>query len=109
MADRVLALRLGLPPVDAAQLARPRTTKADPTGRPRTGVITGSVYGATGIDSTTGASMTTGGDIAQSNTGISAAKTLGAALGIDQSLLKADFIDNGTVKPVKSTLNGITL
>lgn len=74
-----------------------------------TGVITGSVYGATGIDSTTGASMLTGGDIAQTNTGISAAKTLGAALGIDQSLMKADFIDNGSVNPVKTTLNGITL
>jgi hypothetical protein len=74
-----------------------------------TGVITGSVYGATGIDSTTGASVTTGGDIAQTDTGVSAAKTLGAALGIDQSVMKADFVDNGAIKPVKSTLNGITL
>jgi hypothetical protein len=71
-----------------------------------TGVITGSVYGATGIDSTTGASMTTGGDIAQTNTGVSAAKTLGAALGIDQSLMKPDFVDNGAIKPVKATLSG---
>ena len=74
-----------------------------------TGVLTGSVYGATGIDSTTGASMPTGGDITQGNTGIAAAKTLGAALGIDQSLMKADFVDNGAVKPVKTTLSGITL
>jgi hypothetical protein len=74
-----------------------------------TGVITGSVYGATGIDSTTGTSVTTGGDIAQTDTGVSAAKTLGAALGIDQSLMKADFVDNGAIKPVKATLNGITL
>jgi hypothetical protein len=74
-----------------------------------TGVITGSVYGATGIDSTTGASMPGGGDIVQTNTGVSAAKTLGAALGIDQSVLKPDFVDNGTVKPVKATLSGITL
>jgi hypothetical protein len=69
-----------------------------------TGAITGLVYGATGIDSTTGASMTTGGDIAQPDTGVSAAKTLGAALGIDQALLKPDFIDNGAIKPVASTL-----
>jgi hypothetical protein len=74
-----------------------------------TGVITGSVYGATGIDSTTGASMPAGGDIAQTNTGVSAAKTLGAALGIDQSLMKPDFVDNGAIKPVKATLSGITL
>jgi hypothetical protein len=69
-----------------------------------TGVITGTVYGATGIDSTTGASMPTGGDVAQTDTAVSAAKTLGAALGIDQSLLAGDFTDNGTVKPVASTI-----
>jgi hypothetical protein len=74
-----------------------------------TGVITGSVYGATGIDSTTGASVPGGGDITQPNTGVAAAKTLGAALGIDQSVLKADFIDNGTIKAVQATLNGVAL
>jgi len=74
-----------------------------------TGLITGSVYGATGINATTGASMLTGGDVAQSDTGVSAAKTLGAALGIDQAVLKADFVDNGKISAVKSTLNGITL
>ena len=74
-----------------------------------TGIITGSVYGATGIDSTTGASMPTGGDIPQTSTGVSAAKTLGAALGIDQSVMKADFADNGSIKPVEATLNGIAL
>jgi hypothetical protein len=74
-----------------------------------TGVITGSVYGATGIDSTTGASVPGGGDITQPNTGVSAAKTLGAALGIDQSVLKADFVDNGSIKAVPSTLNGVVL
>jgi hypothetical protein len=74
-----------------------------------TGIITGSVYGATGISSTTGASMTTGGDIAQGDTGVSAAKTLGLALGIDKSLMTPDFVDNGAIKPVSSTLNGITV
>ena len=73
-----------------------------------TGIITGSVYGATGIDSTTGAS-TSSGDVAQADTGVSAAKTLGAALGIDQSLLKPDFTDNGSVKPVAATLSGLSL
>jgi len=53
--------------------------------------------------------MPTGGDIAQTDTGVAAAKTLGAALGIDQSLMKADFTDNGSIKPVKATLNGIAL
>jgi len=74
-----------------------------------TGIIAGTAYGATGIDSTTGASMTTGGDIPQTSTGVSAAKTLGAALGIDQSLMTANFVDNGTIKPVKSALNGISV
>jgi len=37
---------------------------------------------------------------------VSAAKTLGAALGIDQALLKLDFVDNGTVKPVAATIAG---
>jgi Protein of unknown function (DUF1501) len=74
-----------------------------------TGVITGSVYGATGINATTGASMPTGGDVAQNDTGVSAAKTLGAALGIDQSVLNADFVDNGKIRAVQSTLNGVTL
>jgi hypothetical protein len=74
-----------------------------------TGIITGSVYGATGINSTTGASMTTGGDIAMTDTGVSAAKTLGLALGIDKALLTPDFIDNGTIKPVSATLSGITV
>jgi hypothetical protein len=40
---------------------------------------------------------------------VSAAKTLGAALGIDQALMKSAFIDNGSIKPVKATLSGITL
>jgi hypothetical protein len=71
-----------------------------------TGVLTGSVYAATGINATTGASMLTGGDVALADTKVSAAKTLGAALGIDQALLKSDFIDNGTIKPIASTIVG---
>ncbi len=74
-----------------------------------TGVITGSVYGATGINATTGASMPAGGDIPMASTGVSAAKTLGAALGVDQAVMRSDFTDNGTIKPVQATLNGITL
>ena len=70
------------------------------------GVLTGSVYAATRISATTGASMATGGDIALADTKVAAAKTLGAALGIDQALLKPDFIDNGSVKPVASMIAG---
>ena len=70
------------------------------------GILTGSVYAATGINATTGASMLSGGDVALTDTKVSAAKTLGAALGIDQALLKPDFIDNGTIKPIASTIVG---
>ena len=40
-----------------------------------------------------------GGDIRREDTHISAAKTLGIALGIDAALLDADFNDGGMVKP----------
>jgi hypothetical protein len=70
------------------------------------GVLTGSVYAATGINATTGASAPTGGDVALADTKVSAAKTLGAALGIDQALLKPDFVDNGSVKPIAATIVG---
>jgi Protein of unknown function (DUF1501) len=69
--------------------------------------LTSTVYGASGIDSTTGASVATGGDIAVADSAVSAAKTLGLALGIDASLLTPEFIDNGTVKPVASALTGV--
>jgi hypothetical protein len=72
-----------------------------------TSVITGSVHGASNIDSTTGASLPSGGDILRADTQVSAAKTLGAALGIDSAILKADFTDNGMVKGVKAALNGV--
>lgn len=70
-------------------------------------LLTGTVYGASGIDSTTGASVTTGGDIAAADTAVSAAKTLGLALGIDASLLTPEFTDGGKVKPVTATLAGV--
>ena len=70
-------------------------------------LLTSTVYGASGIDSTTGASVATGGDIAAADTAVSAAKTLGLALGIDASLLTPEFTDNGTVKPVTAVLNGV--
>ena len=69
--------------------------------------ISGTVYGASDIDSATGASKASGGDIARADTHTAAAKTLGVALGIDASLLAADFIDNGSIKYVKGCLNGV--
>ena len=51
-----------------------------------TSVITGTVHGASNIDSSTGASMPSGGDILRADTQVSAAKTLGAALGIDSAI-----------------------
>lgn len=73
-----------------------------------TALITGSVYGASGIDSASGASKAGGGDIPVADSHVSAAKTLGVALGIDASLLKADFTDNGTVKVANAALNGVS-
>jgi hypothetical protein len=63
------------------------------------------VYGASDIDSATGASKASGGDITRADTHIAAAKTLGLALGIDAELLKANFSDNGSVPHVAATLN----
>ena len=73
-----------------------------------TTAISGSIFGASDIDSSTGASKATGGDIPRADTHVSAAKTLGVALGIDASLLKADFTDNGTVKVANGALNGVS-
>ena len=72
-----------------------------------TTALSASVFGASGIDSATGASMATGGDIAVEDTHVSAAKTLGVALGIDGALLKADFTDNGAVKVANGALAGV--
>ncbi|HEY4186577.1 MAG TPA: DUF1501 domain-containing protein [Polyangia bacterium] len=71
-------------------------------------LLSGSVYGAGGIDSATGNAVAGGGDIAVADTHVSAAKTLGVALGIDSSLLKADFTDNGAVKVANTALSGVT-
>jgi uncharacterized protein DUF1501 len=65
-------------------------------------IITDKVYGASDIDSSTGASLASGGDIARADTHIAAAKTLGVALGIDEAALSYDFTDNGSVKAVTS-------
>jgi hypothetical protein len=35
--------------------------------------------------------------------------SFGAAALAVEGTMKADFVDNGSVKPVKTTLNGITL
>jgi hypothetical protein len=62
------------------------------------------VYGASDIDSATGASLASGGDIPRADTHTAAAKTLGLALGIDEVLLAPDFVDNGAIKAVKSAI-----
>jgi hypothetical protein len=72
-----------------------------------TTVISGSVYGASDIDSATGGSKASGGDIPRADTHVAAAKTLGVALGIDPGLLQGDFTDNGSVKYAKGALNGV--
>ena len=59
---------------------------------------------ASDIDSATGASKASGGDIPRADTHIAAAKTLGAALGLGPEILKPDFNDNGTIKHVKSAV-----
>lgn len=69
--------------------------------------ISSGVYGASDIDSATGASKASGGDIARADSHTAAAKTLGVALGIDSSLLNADFVDNGMIKYVQGALNGV--
>jgi len=69
--------------------------------------LSSTVYGASDINSTTGASVASGGDIARGDTHVAAAKTLGVALGIDPSLLQANFTDNGSVKYVTGAVKGI--
>lgn len=56
-------------------------------------LIANGVYGASPI-----------GAIARADTHIAAAKTLGVALGIDANLLDSNFIDNGRVKHIASTI-----
>lgn len=66
--------------------------------------ISNGVFGASDIDSATGASAPSGGDVARADTHISAAKTLGLALGIDAGLLDPDFTDGGVVKAVPAAI-----
>jgi hypothetical protein len=66
--------------------------------------ISNGVFGASDIDSATGASVASGGDIARVDTHVAAAKTLGLALGIDAGLLDPDFTDGGTVKSVPASI-----
>jgi hypothetical protein len=68
--------------------------------------ISGNVHGASDIDPATGAPRA-GANVPREDSHVSAAKTLGLALGIDAGLLTADFTDNGTVKPVTAALNGV--
>jgi len=69
-----------------------------------TTIISGKVFGASDIDSQTGASLASGGDVPRADTHVAAAKTLGVALGIDPALLDPDFTDGGSVKAVKSAV-----
>lgn len=64
---------------------------------------TGAAYSAADIDSATGAAVP-GGDIPAAKTNVALARTLGAALGIDASLLEPDFNASAGSKPVPSTL-----
>jgi len=59
---------------------------------------------ASGIDSATGAAMATGGDIDASKTQTSAARTLGAALHIADSVAGNDYIAAAVGKVIKAAL-----
>ena len=59
---------------------------------------------AAGIDSATGAAMPTGGDIDTTKTQVSAARTLGAALGIPDSVATNDYIAAAGGKVVPAAL-----
>jgi hypothetical protein len=66
----------------------------------------GGAYVASPIDSTTGQPSASG-DIAANKTHVSAARTLGAALGIPADQLDADFITSAGGKVVPSALTGV--
>ena len=70
-------------------------------------LINEDVYGASDIDSETGRSLGSGGDIPRGDTNVAAAKTLGLALGIDSASLEPNFTDGGSIKHVRSALNGV--
>ena len=63
-------------------------------------------YAASGIDSATGASNNSG-DIPANQTMVAAAKTLGAGLGIPDSVQSADWISSAGGKTVTGALNSI--
>jgi hypothetical protein len=67
--------------------------------------ISGGVYGAADIDSSTGGKLASGGDIARADSHVSAAKTLGVALGISAQDMDKDFTDSGTVKYVAAAVS----
>ncbi|HXU05907.1 MAG TPA: hypothetical protein VN903_33365, partial [Polyangia bacterium] len=62
---------------------------------------------ASPIDSTSGAASATG-DIAATQTHVSAARTLGVALGIPSTQLAGDFISTAGGKVVNAALNGVS-
>lgn len=68
--------------------------------------ISGGVFGAADIDSSSGGKLASGGDIARADTHVAAAKTLGVALGIDPGALDADFTDAGAIPYVKASVVG---
>jgi hypothetical protein len=70
--------------------------------------ISNGVYGASDIDSATGTSKASGGDIARADSHVAAAKTLGVALGIDPTLMTPDFVDNGMIKYVTSSVTALS-
>ena len=63
-------------------------------------------YVASDIDSATGNSVASGGDIPAAQTHVAAARTLGVALGIPESQLNSDFTASAGGKVVKAALIG---
>jgi hypothetical protein len=65
----------------------------------------GEALGASDIDSATGASVASGGDVPRNETHVAMARTLGAALGISQSELDQSFVLGSGGKVVLAALN----
>ena len=67
------------------------------------------MYGASDIDSASGGSLASGGDIPRADTHVAAAKTLGVALGIPAEAPSPDFTaDNQAVKYAASAVVNAT-
>ena len=64
-------------------------------------------YLASDIDSATGNSVASGGDIPAAQTHVAAARTLGVALGIPESQIASDFVGSAGGKVVKAALVGV--